>query len=177
MAHSQLDKDGEVMKQSLNEFLTTGLANLGFDGGLDLLWDKDGHTFTVDITFSIEQKGQHFLLDMTGDSSKENPIEFVDTILIYDGTKQNFKPAWSDDFLACIAYNGKSGWERARGVAFLEYLKVILLSGRENLQHFLSNSDQLDFLLNFELKWSEETFEQLVREKQKSISGTLPYEV
>lgn len=165
------------MRQSLNEFLTTGLANLGFDGGLDLLWDKDDHTFTVDITFSIEKKGQHFLLDMTGDSSKENPIEFVDSILIYDSTNQKFKPAWSDDFLACIAYDGESGWKKARGVAFLEYLKVILLFGRKNLQHFLSNSEQLDFLLNFELKWSEEDFEELVREKEKSVSGILPYEV
>ncbi len=163
------------MKQSLNEFLVAGLANLGFDGGLDLIWNKDEHTFTVDITFSIEQKGQHFLLDMTGDSSKENPIEFVDSILLYDSTRQKFKPAWNDDFLACIAYEGRLGWKRARGIAFLEYLKVILLSGRKNLQQFLSNSEQLDFLLNFELKWSEETFENLVREKQKNVSGTLPY--
>lgn len=163
------------MVQSLSEFLTTGLADLGFDGGLDLLWDKEEKTFTVEITFRIEQKGQHFLLDLTGDNSTENLIDFVDAILLYDNTKQELNMTDNDDYLACIGYDGLNGWTKARGVAFLEYLKVILVSSRENLKKFLGNEDNLDFLLNFELKWSEETFEELVKNKQKVISGILPY--
>ena len=78
--------------------------------------------------------------------------------MIYDG-KKGLAGYDADDFLACLAFDGKEGWSLAYGKAFLTYLQIIMDNGtRDLLKFFADDEDEV-----FELEWSDEEFSRLLK--------------
>lgn len=150
------------MAGDLLEFLKTGLDALDFKGDVTLDWDRKGHAFVVDVIFYVENEGGLQVEDADGVTSEEPVISFSDAVLIYDGKKglSGYDP---DDFLACLPFDGKNGWSMAYGMAFLMYLQVIMDNGMKDLLKFLlDDTDEV-----FELEWSEEEFDRLLRNAEE----------
>ena len=96
--------------------------------------------------------------DADGILSDEPIIAFSDAILIYDG-KKGLAGYNADDFLVCLAFDGKEGWSLAYGKAFLTYLQIIMDNGtRDLLKFFADDEDEI-----FELEWSDEEFSRLLK--------------
>ena len=135
-----------------------GLDALDFKGDVSLDWDKKSHSFVVDLVFYIENKAGQQMEDADGILSDEPIIAFSDAILIYDG-KKGLAGYDADDFLACLAFDGKEGWSLAYGKAFLTYLQIIMDNGtRDLLKFFADDEDEV-----FELEWSDEEFSRLLK--------------
>lgn len=147
-----------MARQDLLEFLKQGLDALDFKGDVSLDWDKKSHSFVVDLVFYIENKAGQQMEDADGILSDEPIIAFSDAILIYD-VKKGLAGYDADDFLACLAFDGKEGWSLAYGKAFLTYLQIIMDNGtRDLLKFFADDEDEI-----FELEWSDEEFSRLLK--------------
>ncbi|WP_311407001.1 DUF3013 family protein [Liquorilactobacillus uvarum] len=145
------------MKKNLLSFIGKNLEKLDFDGNLEVSWQKEQHTFTLDLTFYAENKAQEVILDMKEVESDEPIITFVDSILLYDRTKFDPKKV-QNDYLVCLPFEGKKGWTLAQGKAFFTYLQIVLDNGESDLLDFLNNEDA-DV---FELEWSNEEYEKIL---------------
>ncbi|MFT8565937.1 MAG: DUF3013 family protein [Liquorilactobacillus satsumensis] len=153
------------MKFDLLDFLKLGLSKLDFDGQLELSWNKEQHTFTIEITFVMEKKARALFLDMTGETSPKPAITFVDAILLYD--RVFFDPRRvQDDYLVCLPFDGQKGWELAKGEALLTYLQILLDNSQSDLIEFLNSSDSSKITL-FELEWSAEEFSRILAETRQ----------
>lgn len=157
-----------MARQDLLEFLKQGLDALDFKGDVSLDWDKKSHSFVVDLVFYIENKAGQQMEDADGILSDEPIIAFSDAILIYDG-KKGLAGYDADDFLACLAFDGKEGWSLAYGKAFLTYLQIIMDNGtRDLLKFFADDEDEV-----FELEWSDEEFSRLLKMQSLNIQDSL----
>ena len=153
-----------MQKFNLLTFLEAGLAQLDFDGDLDLTWQKDEKTFTLDLVFYAQNKKKQALTDSDGVLSDEEIVTFVDSILIYD--EQKFDPTpIQQEYLICLPFLGKKGWSLAYGQAFLTYLQIVLDNGYSDLLDFL-NDDQVEI---FELEWSQTEFDKLLVAKSQEL--------
>ncbi|KRL01276.1 DUF3013 family protein [Liquorilactobacillus capillatus] len=151
------------MKNNLLDFIDANLEKLDFDGSLEVSWQKEEHTFTLDLTFYAENKAQEIILDMEEVESDEPIITFVDSILLYDQTKFDASQV-KNDYLVCLPFDGKKGWSVAQGKAFFTYLQIVLDNGESDLLDFLNNEDA-DV---FELEWSDEEYQKIL---QQTING------
>ncbi|MHC5229902.1 DUF3013 family protein [Enterococcus sp. LJL99] len=128
-------------------------------------WDKKNHSIEVIIRLFAENKENEQIGDIEGTLSEEEYIEFEDGILFYNPAKS--QPD-SEDYLALIPYEGKKGIKKSVLDGFVVYLKDVLADGQSDLLDFLSN----EAAELFELNWSQELFEQAVRQYENKTTDT-----
>lgn len=132
-----------------------------YDVALD--WNRKNHTIEVAFRLFGENTAHEQIDDAQGIVSEEEIIEFEDGILFYNPDKSSLA---EEAFLAAIPYEGKKGIKQSMLDGFVDYLNEVLSEGQ---------SDLLDFLTDegpdvFELKWSQEAFEEAVQKYQKADS-------
>ncbi|MHC9532737.1 DUF3013 family protein [Dellaglioa sp. BT-FLS60] len=159
-----------MAQETLFDYLKKELPSIDFDGDIVLDWQKKEHTFTVDLTFYAENKSQQAILDIEGVNSELPIISFGDAILLYDEERFDPKEVESD-YLTTLPFQGKSGWERSEGSAFINYLQIVLDNGQSDLLDFL-NDDDANF---FELDWSTSDFEKIQKAQSTQKSMRLVY--
>ncbi|MCP0887807.1 DUF3013 family protein [Ligilactobacillus sp. WILCCON 0076] len=151
-----------MVQTDLFSFLDAGIRKLNFAGDFDLTWQKKERTFTIEITFYAENSSQSQIADVQGVVSNEPFITFVDAILLFDETREQYIE--EDEYLVCLPFNGKQGWSLAQGKAFFSYLQEILDVGQSNLLDFL-NEPAADI---FELVFDKEKFATLIAQNSET---------
>lgn len=134
-----------------------------YDVALD--WNAKNHTIEVVFRLFAENTAHEQIDDAQGTVSEEEIIEFEDGILFYNPEKSSVDEA---DFLATIPYEGKKGIKQSVLDGFIDYLNDVLTEGQSDLLDFLTDEEQAVF----ELKWSQELFEEAVKKHQKVESDT-----
>ena len=134
-----------VMEAELEKALTD------FDFAMD--WNTKKHTIELFVVIFAENKELSEIEDDEGVVSEEEVIEFEDSLLFYDvaGSTPD-----SEDYLAVIPFDRKKGLSREWLKAFAGYLNDVLVEGQDDLLSFLTNDEEEVF----ELKWSQDAFEQ-----------------
>ena len=152
----------------LLSFLQAGLANLDFDGDLELSWQKSQRTFTLEMTFYAQNKINQEIIDADGVETTKDIISFVDEILLYDANKPaSFE---EDDYLACLPFEGKAGWTKQTALGFLTYLQEVLDNGQADLLDFLND----DAATIFELKFDADKLAQAIASQSGSEKLSYP---
>ncbi|MBM7688800.1 hypothetical protein BCR24_04935 [Enterococcus ureilyticus] len=134
-----------------------------YDVALD--WNAKNHTIEVVFRLFAENTAHEQIDDAQGTVSEEEIIEFEDGILFYNPEKSSVDKA---EFLATISYEGKKGIKQSVLDGFIDYLNDVLTEGQSDLLDFLTDEGQAVF----ELKWSQELFEEAVKKYQKVESDT-----
>ncbi|OJG55422.1 hypothetical protein RV06_GL001865 [Enterococcus haemoperoxidus] len=134
-----------------------------YDVALD--WNSKNHTIEVVFRLFAENTEHEQIDDAQGTVSEEEIIEFEDGILFYNPDKSSLA---EEEFLAIIPYEGKKGIKQSVLDGFVDYLNDVLTEGQSDLLDFLTDEGQVVF----ELKWSEEAFEEAVQKYQKAEGDT-----
>ena len=146
------------LDQRLNKEITE------YDVALD--WDTKTHSIEVIVRLFAENSQQEKIDDIEGTVSEEEIIEFEDGILFYNPQKQEVD---AEDYLAVIPYEGKKGMKKSILDGFVSYLHEVLIEGQSDLLDFLTDENQEVF----ELKWSDEAFQQSVKKYEEKDSNTI----
>ncbi|MEI5995058.1 DUF3013 family protein [Candidatus Enterococcus mansonii] len=134
-----------------------------YDVALD--WNPKNHAIEVVFRLFAENTEGESIDDAEGTTSEEEIIEFEDGILLYNPEKTVMDEA---DYLAVIPYEGKKGIKKSVLDGLIAYLKDVLVEGQSDLLDFLTDEEQEVF----ELKWSDEAFDQAIKNNQKIDSDT-----
>lgn len=134
-----------------------------YDVALD--WNRKNHTIEVVFRLFAENTMHEQIDDVQGTVSEEEIIEFEDSILFYNPDKSFLA---DEEFLAAIPYEGKKGIKQSMLDGFVDYLNDVLTEGQSDLLDFLTGEGQ-DI---FELRWSQEAFEEAVQKYQKADGDT-----
>lgn len=146
------------LDQRLNKEITE------YDVALD--WDTKTHSIEVIVRLFAENSQQEKIDDIEGTVSEEEIIEFEDAILFYNPQKQEVD---AEDYLAVIPYEGKKGIKKSILDGFVSYLLEVLIEGQSDLLDFLTDENQEVF----ELKWSDDAFQQSVKKYEEKDSNTI----
>ncbi|MBP2099413.1 DUF3013 family protein [Enterococcus rivorum] len=146
------------LDQRLNKEITE------YDVALD--WDTKTHSIEVIVRLFAENSQQEKIDDIEGTVSEEEIIEFEDGILFYNPQKQEVD---AEEYLAVIPYEGKKGMKKSILDGFVSYLHEVLIEGQSDLLDFLTDENQEVF----ELKWSDEAFQQSVKKYEEKDSNTI----
>ncbi|OJG72008.1 hypothetical protein RV12_GL001091 [Enterococcus quebecensis] len=145
----------------LDEQMTKKMTE--YDVALD--WNTKNHSIEVVFRLFAENKEHEAIDDAQGIVSEEEIIEFEDGVLFYNPEKTS---ADEDDYLAVIPYEGKKGIKQSILDGFVDYLNEVLAEGQSDLLDFLTDEEQEVF----ELKWSQESFDEAVKKYQKAEGDT-----
>ncbi|MGX7149357.1 DUF3013 family protein [Enterococcus ureasiticus] len=146
-----------TMLTYLDQQLTKNITE--YDVALD--WNAKNHSIEVVFRLFAENTAHEQIDDAQGTVSEEEIIEFEDGILFYNPEKTSID---EDEYLACIPYEGKKGIKQSILDGFVAYLNEVLTEGQSDLLDFLTDEEQEVF----ELKWSQEAFEESVQNYQKA---------
>lgn len=153
-----------MKKETILTYLDQRLNKEIIDYDVALDWDTKTHSIEVIVRLFAENSGQEKIDDIEGTVSDEEIIEFEDGILFYNSQKQEVD---TEEYLAVIPYEGKKGIKKAILDGFVTYLHEVLIEGQSDLLDFLTDENQE----LFELKWSDEIFQQRVKKYEELASN------
>ncbi|WP_207694128.1 hypothetical protein DOK67_0001932 [Enterococcus sp. DIV0212c] len=134
-----------------------------YDVALD--WNTKNHSIEVVFRLFAENMAYEQIDDAQGTVSEEEIIEFEDGILFYNPEKTSVD---EEEYLAVIPYEGKKGIKQSVLDGFVDYLNEVLTEGQSDLLDFLTDEEQEVF----ELKWSNEVFEEATKKYQTADGET-----
>jgi hypothetical protein len=138
-----------MAKTDFLKYLEEKIDNNNSDYDFALSWDKKNKRVELSARIFAENKVHLTIDDEFDTESSEEVIEFVDTVVFYDETKEKAP----EDCLAAIPYDGKKGVTRAQLDAVMTTLVETLDDGQSDLLDFVSDQDFVnnqDFVRNQE---------------------------